>query len=123
MGWGHRAKARPPPRGSQEGRHRQRQDRATIPGGAQILGGSQGRKRTAAAARWHASRRGRVQIAKGSGQCSWENSLSPWGLRALAKTAVDGLYPDSRRLVVAKVVRQGLSWEGNTLSCDLTQAP
>ena len=33
-----------------------------------------------------------------------ENGLSPWGLRALAKTAVDGLYPDSRHLVVAKVV-------------------
>src|SRR5262245_30559846 len=31
-----------------------------------------------------------------------ENGLSPWGLRALAKTAVNRLYRDSRRLPASK---------------------
>jgi hypothetical protein len=31
-----------------------------------------------------------------------ENGLSPWGLRALAMTAVDGLYRDSQRLRATK---------------------
>src|SRR6185295_1118344 len=43
-----------------------------------------------------------LQKLRAQANAVWENGLSPWGLRALAKTAVDRPYRDSRRLLASK---------------------